>query len=222
VTVAPDPANTPAPKAAAQRPVLFVLAGVNGAGKSSIGGHLLQRAGLAWFNPDTHARELIALTSCSQADANGAAWQEGLRRLDEALVAGRHHAFETTLGGDTIAERLRSATASHDVLIWYCGLASPEQHIARVRARVAAGGHDIPEAKIHERWQRSRLNLIALLPHVARVQVYDNSANAAPGTPVPDPTRVADIVAGRLMWPTLATDLAQTPEWARAVLGAVA
>lgn len=35
------------------RPVLVVLAGVNGAGKSSIGGHQLAQAGLPWFNPDT-------------------------------------------------------------------------------------------------------------------------------------------------------------------------
>ena len=40
------------------RPVLYVLAGVNGAGKSSIGGQLLVSAGLTWFNPDTFAREL--------------------------------------------------------------------------------------------------------------------------------------------------------------------
>lgn len=213
------PVDTPA--APRPRPVLFVLAGVNGAGKSSIGGHLLERAGLAWFNPDTCARELIALTGCTQAQANGAAWQEGLRRLDEALAAGHHHAFETTLGGDTITERLRSATATHDVLVWYCGLASPEQHIARVAARVAAGGHDIPEAKIRERWQRSQLNLITLLPHLARVQVYDNSVEVAPGAAVPDPRRVADIVAGRLVWPVTVADLQRTPGWARAVLGAV-
>lgn len=200
--------------------MLFVLAGVNGAGKSSIGGHLLRRAGLDWFNPDTFARELVALTGCSQPQANGAAWQEGLRRLDEALAGGRHHAFETTLGGDTITERLRQATATHDVLVWYCGLASPEHHLARVRARVAAGGHDIPEVKVRERWERSRLNLITLLPQLARVQVYDNSAEAAPGAPVPDPVHVADIVAGRLVWPVTADEFQRTPAWARALLGA--
>ena len=52
------------------RPVLYVLAGVNGAGKSSIGGHLLTRAGLAWFNPDRFARELIAATGMDQTAAN--------------------------------------------------------------------------------------------------------------------------------------------------------
>ena len=68
------------------RPVLYVLAGVNGAGKSSIGGHLLDRGGLTWFNPDTFARELKAATGCGQDSANAQAWQEGMRRLDEALA----------------------------------------------------------------------------------------------------------------------------------------
>jgi predicted ABC-type ATPase len=45
-----------------RRPALFVLAGVNGAGKSSVGGHLLEREGLTWFNPDDFARELVLAT----------------------------------------------------------------------------------------------------------------------------------------------------------------
>ena len=50
------PATQPTPAA---RPVLLVLAGVNGAGKSSIGGNvMLRRAGLSWFNPDTYTRVL--------------------------------------------------------------------------------------------------------------------------------------------------------------------
>lgn len=70
------------------RPVLFVLAGVNGAGKSSVGGHLLKQAGLAWFNPGSFARALVAGTGCSQSDANATAWHEGLRWLDSALAQG--------------------------------------------------------------------------------------------------------------------------------------
>src|SRR5690625_510627 len=130
------------------RPVLYVLAGVNGAGKSSVGGYLLQQAGLSWFNPDTFARELVTSLGYSQADANAAAWQEGMRRLDVALKEGHHYAFETTLGGRSVPARLKAATASHDVLVWFCGLSTPEQHISRVRARVARGGHDIPEELI--------------------------------------------------------------------------
>ena len=202
------------------RPVLFVLAGVNGAGKSSIGGHLLARAGLGWFNPDSFARELVAATGCSQMEANGAAWQEGLRRLDAALVQGQHHAFETTLGGSTMVTRIRDAARTHDVMLWFCGLASPEQHIARVRARVAAGGHDIPEAKIRERWTTALRNLIGLLPHLEHLQVYDNSAEAAPGTAVPDPVLVAEMRAGQLVRPTTLDALQRTPDWAKPLLEA--
>lgn len=117
------------------RPVLYVLAGVNGAGKSSVGGYLLQQAGLSWFNPDTFARELVAALGSSQTEANAAAWQEGIRRLDAALEEGHHYAFETTLGGRSVPARLKAATVSHDVLVWFCGLSTPEQHISRVRAR---------------------------------------------------------------------------------------
>ena len=72
------------------RPVLFVLAGVNGAGKSSIGGHLLAQQRLTWFNPDTFARELVAASGCGQATANAHAWSESVRRRDEEpSAAGR-------------------------------------------------------------------------------------------------------------------------------------
>lgn len=202
------------------RPVLFVLAGVNGAGKSSIGGHLLEQAGLAWFNPDSFARELMAATGCRQAEANAAAWQEGLRRLDEALAQGRHHAFETTLGGNTMPARIHAAAETHDVLMWYCGLDSPEHHLLRVRARVAAGGHDIPEAKIRERYATALQNLIALLPHLTQLQAYDNSAEAAPGEPIPDPVLVAEMHGGKLIRPATLAGLRDTPAWAKPLLEA--
>ena len=204
------------------RPVLYVLAGVNGAGKSSIGGHLLTRAGLAWFNPDRFARELRQTTDLGLTEANAAAWQEGQRRLDVALAARRHFAFETTLGGHTVPARLAVAARTHDVLIWFCGLATPELHIARVRARVAAGGHDIPEAKIRERCSSSMANLIALLPRAAQVRLFDNSATAAPGQPIADPLPVGVFQKGRLVWPAAhdAARLARTPAWARPVLEA--
>lgn len=202
------------------RPFLFVLGGVNGAGKSSIGGHLLQQAGLAWFNPDTFARELRAATRCDQDQANAAAWEEGVRRLDAAIAQGRNHAFETTLGGRTIPAKIKAATQSHDVLVWFCGLATPELHIARVKARVVAGGHDIPEASIHVRYPLALENLIALMPHLAHLQVYDNSVEVAPGQAVPDPVLVAEMASGRLVWPADVESLRATPQWAKPLLEA--
>ena len=204
------------------RPVVYVLAGVNGAGKSSVGGHLLSRAGLAWFNPDQFARELRQATGASVTEANASAWQEGMRRLALACEQGHSFAFETTLGGRSVPAKLVQAARTHDVLVWFCGLASPELHLARVQARVAAGGHDIPEAKIRERWTAAIANLIALLPQLAEVRLFDNSASVPPGEAVPDPLPVATIQWGRLVWPTrdAIAQLAATPDWAKPVLEA--
>jgi predicted ABC-type ATPase len=203
------------------RPVLFVLAGVNGAGKSSVGGHMLERAGLAWFNPDSFARELMAATGCDQIQANAAAWHEGMRRLDEAVASGANFAFETTLGGRTVPVKIKAASATHDVLMWFCGLSSPELHIARVKARVAAGGHDIPQAKIRERYPAALRNLIALMPRLAHLQVYDNSTEAAPGEAIPDPLLVMEMKSGRLVRPADVHSLASTPDWAKPLVEAV-
>jgi predicted ABC-type ATPase len=61
--------------------------------------------------------------------------------------------FETTLGGNTIPALLEEAMAvGIEVLVRYVGLDSVDLHIARVRAGVARGGHDIPEGKIRERF----------------------------------------------------------------------
>ncbi len=204
------------------RPVIYVLAGVNGAGKSSIGGYLLTRAGLSWFNPDAFARELRERSDCPQEEANAQAWQEGMRRFALAVKNGADYAFETTLGGSSVAKLLRGACARHDVVIWFCGLASPELHIRRVQARVRAKGHDIPEDKIRERYPNALHNLIQLMPHIAALQVYDNSTEAASGKPIADPILVLEMSNGVLVWPR-AVDrktLQKTPGWAAPLMEA--
>ncbi len=193
---------------------------MNGAGKSTVGGAALRQAGATWFNPDAYARDLVARTGCDQTRANAQAWAEGLRRLDAAIAGGHDHAFETTLGGRSIPARLREAVATHDLLVWFCGLDSPERHIARVRLRVAGGGHDIPEAKIRERCVSSIVNLIALLPHLDHLQVYDNSTDAAPGTPVPNPRLLLQMKQRRIVWPTDPQTFVRTPDWAKPILEA--
>ncbi len=205
-----------------RRPILYVLAGVNGAGKSSIGGHLLERAGLTWFNPDAFARQLMTAAGCNQQEANAHAWHEGMRRLAHAIANGLNHAFETTLGGETVTSRIMEAAKSHDVLIWFCGLSSPELHIARVNARVAAGGHPIPEEKIRKRYPLAQMNLIRLMLHAAFIKVYDNSTEASADGTIPDPMLVLEMENGRVITPA-ADDvraLRNAPEWAKSIVEA--
>ncbi|MFO0452043.1 MAG: AAA family ATPase [Pseudomonadota bacterium] len=207
---------------ASPRPFVYVLAGVNGAGKSSVGGHLLMERGLDWYNPDTFTRELMARRSMSLADANAAAWQAGRAQLEAAMLRRRNFAFETTLGASTIPNLLIQASATHDVYVWYCGLASVEQHLNRIAARVARGGHDIPEAKVRERWEASRRKLVRLLPHLAHLQVFDNSADVARGEPIPLPRLVLEMARCTLRYPNPrnAAELASVPAWAAPIVEA--
>jgi predicted ABC-type ATPase len=204
----------------AQAPRLYVLAGVNGAGKSSIGGAMIRASGADYFNPDEAAQKLIAANpGLDQVKANAAAWYEGRRLLERAIAERKDFAFETTLGGSTMPRLLTDAAAQgFEVRVWYVGLASPDLHIARVRNRVQAGGHDIPESSIRRRWRHSRLNLVQLLPHLTELRVYDNSADADPKAGhSPHPVLVLHLDHGDIVGPS---DLSSTSEWAKPIVAA--
>jgi len=199
---------------------IFVLAGVNGAGKSSIGGAALAARGAVYFNPDLAARDLVEVDPrLTLEQANGHAWELGRRGLERALQQGSNFAFETTLGARTIPDLLLAgARAGARVHVWYAGLASPELHLRRVRARVLAGGHDIPEERIRARYDSSRANLVRLLPHLASLRVNDNSAEADPkaGQP-PQPVLLLHMQDGRVVHHT---PLQSIPDWAKPILAA--
>lgn len=203
-------------------PEILVLAGVNGAGKSSVIGARLAANDIDWFNPDEYTRGLIAHGS-SPGEANARAWEYGRERLEEAIRTRVDFAFETTLGGKTISSLLRRAAATHDVHVLYVGLASIDLHLQRVALRVSRGGHPIPEQKVRERWQASRANLCRLVPVLASLQVFDNSVTVLPGAEVPPPIIVIDYERGKPPYP--APDdldrLAPVPEWSKCILEAV-
>lgn len=199
---------------------IYVLAGTNGAGKSSIGGAVIRALGADYFNPDEAARLIqAARPHLSDRDANIAAWQEGKRLLETAIARRLVFAFETTLGGNTMTALLQQALAEGvEVRVWYVGLASPELHIARVRARVAKGGHDIPENKIRERYEHSRVNLVRLLPHLTELRVFDNSVDADPASGrAPAPLLVLHMVHGAI---AAMCHLSRVPEWAKPIVAA--
>jgi predicted ABC-type ATPase len=191
---------------------------VNGAGKSSLGGAAFRAAGGEYYNPDEAARRIReARPGLSQHDANGLAWQQGVRLLERAIEQRLTYAFETTLGAATIPRMLaQAASAGAEVRVWYVGLDSVERNIARVKARVRRGGHDIPEADIRRRFETSRVNLVALMPVLAALRVYDNSAEADPGKGRrPIPQLVLQVERGSIVGPK---DLAATPQWAKAIV----
>jgi predicted ABC-type ATPase len=202
-------------------PRITVLAGTNGAGKSSIAGARLREAGGAYFNPDEETRRILtANPGLELGEANRLAWQESIRRLRLAIVTKTDYAFETTLGGQTVTALLMEATdAGLELFVWYCGLDSPERHLARVQARVNKGGHDIPEEKIRERYHASRQNLVRLMPRVTTLRVYDNSAEADPANGLtPSPHLVLELARGNVVFPATPAAIATTPAWAQPIV----
>lgn len=147
------------------------------------------------------------------------AWYEGKRLLEAAITNAYDFAFETTLGGQTITGLLDLAISKGiEVRINYVGLTSIELHLTRVRARVAKGGHDVPEQLIRTRYDQSRLNLIRLLPRLTELHVYDNSAEADPSAGMaPEPILILHCRRGKVVGPP---DLSGTPDWAKPIVAA--
>ncbi len=192
-----------------------MLAGTNGAGKSSVAGAMFRQSGADYFNPDEAATRILeANPGVSRTEANSAAWHEGKRLLERAIDERLDFAFETTLGGNTIPDLLQKALSQGiDVRIWFVGLDSPDLHIARVQSRVARGGHDISEEKIRLRYDRSRTNLIELIPALTELKVYDNSLEADPAAgSAPQPRLILHVAHRRIVE---CGKLADTPDWAK-------
>jgi predicted ABC-type ATPase len=200
-------------------PAITVLAGTNGAGKSSIGGAMLEAAGAPFYNPDIETSALLAANpGLTLEEANAAAWRRGKDLLQAAIANRRSFNFETTLGGATITRLLIQAHAAGlRVRMWYCGLDSAERHVSRVRGRVRRGGHDIPEAKIRARYDASRDNLCSLLPSLDELMLFDNSAEADPHAELaPQPLRLLHYRDGRILYLTRVM-----PDWAKPIAAVV-
>jgi predicted ABC-type ATPase len=201
-------------------PQIYVLTGVNGAGKSSVVGATIRDKGGEYYNPDEAARTIMAANpGLGQTEANAAAWEQGRRLLQRAIDEGLDFTFETTLGGNTMPALLaEAATRGIEVRLFFVGLDSAEAHIERVRQRVRAGGHDIPEDAIRRRYRHSRINLIKLLPALTELRMYDNTATADPATgQAPTPVLVLHMQGGRIVGPP---DLTATPGWAQPIVAA--
>ncbi len=200
---------------------IVVLAGTNGAGKSSVAGAALRRAGAEYFDPDEATRRILQLRpDLSLREANVRAWREGHDRLVQAIEQRLSYAFETTLGGSTItADLLRAADLGIRVRVFYVGLVTVERHLARVRARVAHGGHDIPEDLVRARYDKSRRNLLRLIPQLAELKLWDNSVECDPSTGErPEPLLVLHMKKDKLVYSCSAIDV---PGWAKPIMQTV-
>jgi len=157
-------------------PRVVVLAGINGAGKTTASADLLERVLKipTFVNADTIARGLNGLNPEAEAFRAGRIM---LDRLNDLAARREDFAFETTLAARTYAGWLESLRAvGYDVYLYYYWLDSPDLAIARVAARVQSGGHFVPADTVRQRYARSIRNFFELYRKLAVVwDVYDNS-----------------------------------------------
>lgn len=153
-------------------PNLFLIAGPNGAGKSTSAPELLAgpRRVAEFVNADDFQRD----ESLSEL----AAGRRALERLDALTAAGKDIAFESTLATALLRSRIRRMQAAgyrfHLFFLW---LPSADMAVQRVAARVAAGGHAIPEHVIRRRYERGLRNLFEYyLPLADSWFVVENTA----------------------------------------------
>jgi predicted ABC-type ATPase len=100
-----------------------------------------------------------------------------LARVRELAERREDFAFESTLSGRTVQTFLRRLTDSgYESHIFYLWLPSVDLAVARVRHRVQAGGHDVPEPVIRRRFRKSLINFDRLYrPAATAWRLYDGS-----------------------------------------------
>ena len=133
-------------------PRLYIISGCNGAGKTTASYSLLpEMLGCKEFvNSDEFAKGLSPFDP-SKASIQASRYMP--LKIRYLLKRGQDFAVETTLATRTLLKIVKQAQAAgYTVTLLYFWLNSPELAIARVRARVEAGGHNIPEETIVRRY----------------------------------------------------------------------
>jgi len=99
---------------------IYVLAGTNGAGKSSIAGAMFLHLGIEYFNPDEAARQILAANpGITPDEANAAAWNEGKSLLVQALSEELNASVEGA--GSTTEKRKRDSKGTEPDSSFYVG-----------------------------------------------------------------------------------------------------
>jgi predicted ABC-type ATPase len=139
-------------------PRVIIVGGPNGAGKTTFASAYLaiDRDVTEFVNADEISRELTAQELLSEAARNARAARAMLERIDELIEARADLVIETTLASLAYAQKIPAwRRQGYHVALIYLRLPNPDQSIERVRRRVAAGGHAIPENVIRRRFGRS-------------------------------------------------------------------
>lgn len=194
----------------AHRPVLIVIAGPNGSGKTTITSKILRHEWLedaVYVNPDQVAQERFGDWNSPEAVMQAAQYCEVQR--EDCLINKKSLIFETVLSSEGKVDFIRRAKeAGYFIRLFFVSTSHPSINAARIAQRVMKGGHDVPIPKIISRYQKSIINCKRCANLADRTYVYDNSIEDA------DARLLFRLTEGKLF--KQYTD--DIPEWALSVL----
>lgn len=158
---------------------IVIIAGPNGAGKTTFAREFLPNEANC---PVFVNADLIA-AGLSPFQPEAAAVRAGrimLEQIHEHVRKRESFAFETTLSGRTYARMIPTwQEAGYEVKLIFLSLPNVDLAIARVAARVAQGGHGVPEDVIRRRFVAGQRNFDRIYkPLVDYWVLYDNSREA--------------------------------------------
>ena len=180
-------------------PVLHVLAGPNGSGKSTLWELLLGPVlHIEFVNADEIATRRWPRSAARHAyDAARLA----TKRREELLAARRSFATETVFSHESKVQLVRDAGAAGYLVTLHVVVIPVELAVARVANRVENGGHEVPETKVRERYQRLWRHVTDAIGIAEQARAYDNSIAADPFRPI------AEFERGACLW-------SDWPKWA--------
>ena len=163
-----------------KKPVMCIVAGPNGSGKTTTTEQLLKNewgADSLYINPDNIAQEQYGDWNSADAVLKAATGQRY-----ECLSNGTDFVFETVFSSAEKMDFLRKAKdAGFFIRIFYVCTESPLININRIAQRYLNGGHEVPISKTISRYYSSLKNISGAIKIADRVYLYDNSTeNAAP------------------------------------------
>jgi predicted ABC-type ATPase len=142
-------------------PDLYIIAGPNGAGKTTFAREFLPNYAECknFINADLIAQGVAPFSPEAVAFRAGRLM---LKELNHYVKRGEDFGFETTLSGRSylgLIHRLRKL--GYRVHFFFLWVPTVDLALTRVRGRVSAGGHDIPESVVRRRFGRSLQNFFA-------------------------------------------------------------
>ncbi len=156
----------------------FLFAGPNGSGKSTIMAPFLSDGSLDYLSADYCEREVSDIKMMPDGiEKSLRAREETEIRLNDMITAGKSFAWETVFSHESRLNIMKHAKdEGYRIHLTYITTKDPDINVARVQSRFKQGGHDVPEERIRERYDRSVSFLPDMITLADEVSLYDNSS----------------------------------------------